>query len=41
MRELNLPPDALSFMALLAIGHPAAKGASSRHPLSDYLLEEL
>lgn len=35
----HLSPDACEFMALLVFGHPAAKGASSRRELSDFLVE--
>ena len=40
MEALELDPYALGFMALLAVGHPASDGSSTRRPLSDMLLEE-
>ncbi len=40
MEALKLDPYALGFMALLAVGHPASTGASTRRPLADLLLEE-
>lgn len=40
LAELSLDPAAYRFMALLAVGRPAHPGASSRHPLSHFLVEE-
>jgi nitroreductase len=37
---LSMDPVAYSFMALVAVGRPAHPGASSRHPLSHFMLEE-
>ncbi len=37
---LSLDPTAHDFMALVAVGQPAHAGASSRHPLSHFMLEE-
>ncbi|WP_245587753.1 nitroreductase family protein [Desulfovibrio inopinatus] len=38
-KALGLDEEALELMAVLAVGHPATKGSSSRQPLSDLLLE--
>ncbi len=38
---LDLEPAGYEFMALLAVGHPAHPGASSRKPLEELLIEEL
>lgn len=38
--ELGMDPVAHEFMALVAVGRPAHPGASSRHPLSHFMLEE-
>ena len=37
----GLSVDALQFMALVAIGHPAEEGSPKRKPLTHYLLETL
>ena len=37
----QLDQDSYEFMALLVFGHPAAKGASSRRELSEFLVEAL
>lgn len=37
---LDLDPAGYEFMALIALGHPAHPGASSRKPLSELMLEE-
>jgi len=36
---LGLDPEQLELMAVLALGHPATKGHSSRHELDEFLLE--
>ncbi|MBU1001783.1 MAG: nitroreductase [Proteobacteria bacterium] len=36
---LDLDPAAYEFMALIAVGHPAHPGASSRKPLPELMLE--
>jgi nitroreductase len=41
LQALELSPDTVEFMALLAVGHPAAPGQSSRRPLDEFLLEAL
>lgn len=41
MEALSLPAEELEFMALLAVGRPAAKGSSSRKELASFLLEEI
>lgn len=38
---LNLPMDQWELMAVIALGHPAQKGSSSRKPLKEFLMEEL
>jgi len=38
---LGLDGGQYQFMALIAVGRPAKEGASSRHPLKKFLIEEL
>lgn len=40
MDTLGLPAEKLELMAVVAVGHPAQQGSSSRHPLETFLLEE-
>ncbi|GAB6058772.1 nitroreductase family protein [Desulfonatronum parangueonense] len=41
IQALNLNPDEYRIMAVIALGHPAHPGASSRRPLEELLLEAL
>lgn len=41
LEVLGLDGEAYEFMALIAVGRPAQKGASSRKPLSEFMIEEL
>lgn len=40
MEVLGLDPEQYRFMALVAAGRPAGKGASTRKPLSEFMIEE-
>lgn len=40
MQALELDPGAYQFMALIAMGGPAGKGASSRKPFDEFMIEE-
>jgi nitroreductase len=41
MDVYGLDPEKYEFMALVAVGHPAQQGSSSRKPLSEFMIEEL
>lgn len=41
MEVYGLDAEKYQFMALMAVGRPAGKGASSRKPLSEFMIEEL
>jgi len=41
LRALAVPAEEYRLMAVIALGHPAHSGASTRRPLEELLLEEL